>query len=420
MFDRLFLTALLCVSSSICSAENWPQFRGPQGNGHSSATSLPTEWTSTKNIVWKNEDVGEGWSSPVVWENRIYLTCARPLAAAEATEDNANTRDLFALCIDAKSGKTLWDEKIFSQTPDVAQRIHKKNSHASPTPVTDGQYVWVHFGAQGTACLTVEGNTVWKRNDIRYKMTHGNGGSPVIVDDILFFSCDGSDKAFVIALDKMTGDTRWKKDRPPVENPKTFSFNTPTVIEVNGRKQILSQGSDIITAFDPTDGEEIWWFRYDGYSVIPKPVYAHGLVFLCTSYNNSKLHVIRADGKGDVTDTHEVWSAPKVAPHTPSPLVVGDELYLVNDRGVATCHDAESGEMYWQERLGGNYSASPIYADGKIYFLSEDGVTTIIKPGKTYKEIARNELGERTLASFGVVDHALLIRSENALYRIEQ
>jgi len=419
MFDRWILTALLCVSTSICAAENWPQFRGPHGDGHSSATGLPTAWTSTENIVWKNDNVGEGWSSPVVWENRIYLTCARPPAGKEITKENLYERDLFAMCIDAKTGKTLWDHKLFSQTGELAQRIHSKNSHASPTPITDGQYVWVHFGAQGTACLTVEGNVVWKRDDIRYKMQHGNGGSPVIVDDILFFSCDGSDKAFVIALDKMTGHTKWTKDRPPVENPRTFSFNTPLVIEADGRKEILSQGSDIITAFDPADGEEIWWFKYDGYSVIPKPVYAHGLVFICTSYDKSKLHVIRPGGQGDVTATNEVWSASKEIPHTPSPLVVGDELYLVSDKGgIATCYDAKTGEQHWKQRLGGNFSASPLYADGKIYFLSEEGVTTIVKPGKTYQEIAKIEFGERTLASFGIVDHDLLMRSENALYRI--
>lgn len=419
MFDRWILTALLCFSTSICAAENWPRFRGPQGNGHSSATSLPTQWSSTKNVVWKNEEVGEGWSSPVVWENRIYLTCARPVPGVEPSDETLYVRDLFALCIDAKTGTTLWDQKLFTQDSELAQKIHSKNSHASPTAITDGQYVWVHFGTQGTACLTIEGNVVWKRNDIRYEMRHGNGGSPVIVDDILFFSCDGNDKAFVIALDKMTGDTRWTKNRPPVENPSKFSFNTPAVIEIDGHRQILSQGSDIITAFDPATGEELWWFKYDGYSVIPKPVYAHGLIYLCTSYNNSKLHVIRPGGQGDVTETNEVWSAPKIAPHTPSPLIVGDELYLVTDKGIATCHDAKSGEQLWLERIGGKYSASPIYADGKIYFLSEEGVTTIIKPGKSYNEVAKNELGERTLASFGIVDHALLIRSENALYRIE-
>jgi len=419
MIYRWMLTIVLCLTTSILSAENWPQFRGPEGNGHSMADSLPTDWSATQNIVWKNDNVGEGWSSPVVWGNRIYLTCARPLVDSEVNEENQNTRDLFALCLNADNGDTLWEKKVFSQTPELAQRIHKKNSHASPTPIVDGQHLWVHFGAQGTACLTIEGNIVWKRNDIRYRMQHGNGGSPVIVDDILFFSCDGSDKAFVITLDKMTGKTRWTQDRPPVENPRTFSFNTPLVITVDGRQQILSQGSDILTAFDPQTGEEIWWFKYDGYSVIPKPVYAHGLVFLCTSYNNSKLHVVRPNGQGDVTETHEVWNAPKVAPHTPSPLVVGDELYMVNDKGIATCHDAKSGKLHWRERIGGNYSASPLFGDGHIYFLSEQGVATVIKPGQEYNEVAKNELGERTLSSCGVYEDGLLIRSADALYYVK-
>jgi len=160
MFQRWMLTVLIGLSTTVLSAEDWSKFRGPEGNGHTSAKSLPVNWSSTENVVWKTEKVGEGWSSPVVWGNRIYLTCARPLVEGEVTEENANTRDLFALCIDAKSGKTLWDQKLFAQTPEVAQKIHKKNSHASPTPIVDGQNVWVHFGAQGTACLTVEGNIV--------------------------------------------------------------------------------------------------------------------------------------------------------------------------------------------------------------------------------------------------------------------
>lgn len=412
---RLLVASLVCLTSVSLRAADWNRFRGPAGDGHSSAKNLPTEWSRTKNVAWKNEDVGEGWSSPVVWGDRIYLTAARPRSGGGPLE-----RNLFAICIDGRSGKTIWDKLIFEQTASVAQRIHKKNSHASPTPITDGEHLWIHFGTQGTACLTLDGNVVWKRDDIHYRMNHGNGGSPILVDNVLFFSCDGSDRAFVIALDKSTGDTLWRKERPPVANSKLFSFNTPAAIEVDGRTQILSQGSDILTAFDPASGDEIWWFKYDGYSVIPKPLVAHGLVYICTSFNRSTLYAIDPTGKGDVTETHEVWSSSRSIPKTPSLIAVGNEIYSVSDDGVVTCFDALKGRQHWQQRIGGNYSASPIYADGKIYFLSETGVTTIVKPNPAkYQEVARNDMQEATLASMAVIGNDLLIRTDKALYRIK-
>lgn len=413
MIARVLCVMFVCLGVGRADAENWPQFRGPDGDGHSSATGLPTEWSNSRNVAWKRADIGEGWSSPVVWENRIYLTAARPRAGGDDDE-----RNLYALCLDADNGNSVWEKLLFEHDSRTAQRIHKKNSHASPTPFTDGEFLWVHFGTQGTACLTLGGEVVWKRNDIAYQMQHGNGGSPIVVDDVLFFGCDGSDRAFAIALDKRTGETRWRKERPPVVNQKTFSFSTATAIEVDGRKQILSQGSDIITAFDPQTGDELWWFKYRGYSVIPRPVYAHGLVYVCTSYDSSRLHAIDPTGRGDVTATHERWSEPKNVAHTPSLLVVGSELYCISDRGIATCFDALTGAVHWQERIGGNFSASPIYADGKIYFLSEEGITTVVRADTSFERIARNELDERTLASIAVIGDDLLIRTENNLYRI--
>jgi outer membrane protein assembly factor BamB len=414
MLLRILFCYLVASPIAVADAENWNQFRGPHRNGHTSAVGLPVEWSNERNVAWKVSDVGEGWSSPVVWENRIYLTAARPLPGGEASE-----RNLVVLCLDANDGSKLWEQVLFVQTKDSAQRIHNKNSHASPTPIVDGAHLWAHFGAQGTACVTLDGEVVWKRDDISYQMQHGNGGSPVVVDDILFFSCDGSQRAFVIALDRRTGETRWEKERPPVTNPRKFSFNTPAVIELDGQTQILSQGSDIMTAFDPKSGDELWWFRYDGYSVIPQAVFAHGLVFVCTSYNNSKLHAVDPGGRGDLTDTAEVWNHPRNIPHTPSLIVVGDEVYAVSDRGIATCFDAKTGEVHWSERIEGNYSASPIASEGKIYFLAEDGTATVIEAGTKLNVLAKNRLGERTLASFAVIENNLLIRTAEHLYRIK-
>ena len=409
---------LFCLSVlSICfvvpaHAENWPQFRGPDGQGHSSAENLPTEWSGTKNVAWKQDIPGEGWSSPVVWNGRIFLTSAVPSEAV------ANEYSLRVICLSGNEGTPLWNVEVFKQTPRDTQRIHNKNSHASPTPVTDGKHLWVHFGAQGTACLTLSGEIVWKTRELGYPMNHGNGGSPVLVEGLLFFSCDGSRDPFVVALDQATGKIRWKKSRPEVKNPKKFSFSTPLVIEVEGQKQIISTGTDQVVAYRPADGEILWSVGFDGYSVIPRPVYGEGLLFISTSYDNAVAMAISPKGEGDITETNVAWVNRQAAPKTPSMLVVGSEVYMVSDAGIATCADAKTGEVYWKQRLGGNYSASPLYGAGKIYFQSEEGEGTVIEAGKEYKELARNEMNARTLASYGVIDSDLLIRTETALYRI--
>ncbi len=411
MFD--FSLALLLFASTL-HAENWPQFRGPDGQGHSSAANLPTEWSNTKNALWQTPIPGEGWSSPVVWGDRIFLTTAVP------SEEVKNQYSLRTLCLAGDTGKVLWNVEVFQESPKSSQRIHNKNSHASPTPVTDGKHLFVHFGAHGTACLTFDGKIVWRNGELAYPMNHGTGGSPVLVDGLLFFSCDGSKNPFVVALDQATGKVRWKKDRPKVTNSKTFSFSTPLVIEVDGEQQIVSPATNQVVAYRPKDGKVIWSAGYDGYSVIPRPVYAEGLVFLSTSYNNAVAMAISPEGEGDVTSTNVAWENKRAAPHTPSMLVVGKEIYMVSDRGIATCADAQSGKVHWQERLGGNFSASPLYGDGKIYFQSEEGVGIVIKPGTTYEELARNPMSARTLASSGVIDSDLLIRTDAALFRIHQ
>ena len=407
------LLTLLClvVGSLALSAADWPQFRGPDGQGHSSATDLPTEWDATKNVVWKQDIPGSGWSSPVVVEGKVYLTSAVVI-------DKSKDLSLRTLCLDASSGKILWNVETFRQAATGSPNIHGKNSHASPTPVVEGGRIYVHFGHQGTACLDPMGKILWSNRDLKYTHVHGNGGSPVLVDGLLVFSTDGASVREVIALDAKTGKVKWRTARSG-KAAKNFSFTTPLVIEVAGKKQIISPASDMVAAYDPATGAEVWKVRYTGYSVIPRPVFGHGMLFLSTSYDSASVLAIKADGKGDVTDTHLLWSLKKGAPHTPSMLLVGEELYMVSDDGLGTCVDAKKGTVYWQERLGGNgYSASPIYADGKLWFLAEDGVGTVVKAGKTYERLARNPLGERTLASYAAIDGALFIRSKDRLYRI--
>ncbi len=404
------LIAITALATTGAIAADWPQFRGPTGQGISEAKNLPTTWSTSNNIAWKQPIPGGGWSSPIVWRGRIFLT------TAVAPEGGGNVA-LRALCLDERSGKVIWETEIFTV---VAVAGHKKNSQASPTPLTDGTRLYVHFGQYGTAALDLSGKVLWRQTSLKYPPVHGNGGSPALSGDALVFSCDGASDPFVAALNKATGELLWKTPRDQTVGKK-FSFSTPLIITNAGRAQIISPGSGAVMAYDPANGKELWRARYgEGYSVVPRPVFGHGLLYLSSGFDRPVTHAIRPDGIGDVTDTHIAWKISKGAPNTPSMLLAGNELYFLSDAGVMTCANAKTGETHWQERLEGGVSASPVLADGKIYSVNEEGVTTVLKPGKTFRVLARNDLQERALASPAVVDGALLIRTAKHLWRIEQ
>jgi outer membrane protein assembly factor BamB len=414
MHTTLLLNVTLgfALASQHASSDDWPEFRGPTGQGIARTESLPAEWSPTKNVVWRRELPGRGWSSPIVVDHHAYLTTSITMEKGSIKDES-----LQALCIDAGSGKIVWQKEVFLQDGATAAAIHGKNSHASPTPLIRDGRLYVHFGHQGIACLNLSGAILWRNTRLHYAPVHGNGGSPILVDDALIFSCDGGDKAFVAALDYHTGKVLWTTDRDKAGRP--FSFSTPLLIAVDGRKQVVSAGSDLAAAYDPATGREIWRVRYSGYSVVPRPVYGHGLVFICTGFGSPVLLAIRPDGDGDITRTHVVWKARRSVSLTPSPLLVGDEVYIVSDNGVASCLDAKTGAVCWQERIGGAYSASPLYAAAKIYLPNEEGMCIVLQAGREFKVIARNSLGERTLASYAAADGALFIRTEKALYRIQ-
>lgn len=416
MRDRLLrmtlaLTVLLAgAAPALAEPCDWPAFRGPTGQGHSQAESVPLEWGEGENVAWKRAIPGEGWSSPVVRDGRVYLTAAVP------ADDGGH--GLHAICLDAQTGEPIWNTRVFRQGSN-APRIHRKNSHASPTPiVTDGR-LYVHFGHQGTACLDLTGEIVWTNRSLRYNPVHGNGGSPVLHDGKLIFNVDGAEEQFIVALDEETGEVVWRTPRSR-EVRAGFSFSTPLVVEIDGREQIISPASGAVYSYAPDTGEELWRVDYgDGYSVVPRPVYAEGLVFVCTGFNRPDLLAIDPTGSGNATDTHIRWRTGKTIPTIPSPVAVGGELYVVSDDGVATCFDAESGEVHWRQRLDGPVSASPVHADGRIYFQLENGETVVIAPGTEYEELARNSLeAEKVQASYAVCDGAIFIRTEGHLYRI--
>lgn len=398
------------------SAEDWTEFRGPDGQGISQEESLPLTWSETENVRWKVPVEGDGWSSPVVADGRIYLTSAVPIDS-----DADNARSLRVICLSADDGSRVWEKEVFRQ-PSEGIKIHKKNSHASPTPVLSDDRVYVHFGPSGTACLTTDGEIAWKNDQLKFNPTHGNGGSPALFQDTLLITCDGADEQYVAGLSAETGQVKWRTDRK-AEVQKGFSFSTPTLIEVNGRTQAVCPGSGAVVAYDPETGEELWSVSYgEGYSVVPRPVFSNGTVFLSSGYNSASLYAIDPTGHGDVTDTHVRWIVEKGVPKTPSMLALGDEIYFVDDGGVASCLDTSNGQTHWQKRLGGKFSASVFYGGGRLYFLSEDGTTTVIEPGTTFKKLATNEIGagDRTFASLAVVGEDLLLRSETHLYRIGQ
>jgi len=402
-FLQVFLFAVSVVAAQ---AQQWPEFRGPGGQGHSNERGLPLAWSESRNIAWKTPVPGLGWSSPVVADGRVWLTAAIEKRGIS----------LRVLAYDVASGREVVNVEAFN-VPSYRREINPKNSWASPTPVIDNGRVYVHFGADGTAALTTAGEIVWKTR-FEYASQHGAGGSPIVYGDLLIFNCDGSDQAFVVALDKHTGKVKWKTNRG---FPADQAYTTPLVIRVADRDQLISVGAFRARAYDPSTGKEIWRVRYDeGFSNVPRPVFAHGLVYITTGFQQPSLLAVRPDGKGDVTKTHVAWTLTRGAPLTPSPLAVGDELYVVNDGGIATCLDGKSGTIIWQARLGGTYSASPVFADGRIYFPAEQGVTTVIAAGKTFQRLAANTLDGALLASMAVSDGSLFLRTENHLYRIAE
>ena len=401
----VFIPFLCLVAAISARAEQWPQFRGPTGQGQSSERGLPFEWSESRNVVWKTPVPGSGWSSPVVADGRIWLTTA-------VKERGGSLR---VLAFDADSGREVVNTQVFK--PRHSDPLNAKNTLASPTPIVDGNRVYVHFGADGTAALDTAGQVLWTIR-LSYDSQHGNGGSPVLYRGLLIVSCDGSDEAFVAGVDVQTGKIRWKTPR---RQPWDQAYTTPLVIRVGERDQVVSVGAYRAAAYDPDSGKELWRVSYaDGFSNVPRPVFGHGLVYIATGFQQPTLLAVRPDGSGDVTKTHVAWTLRRSAPLTPSPLIVGDELYLVNDGGIATCLDAKTGSIHWQQRLGGNFSAAPLFADGRIYFSSEEGVTTVIAPGKEFRRLAANTLDGATLASIAVSGGSLFIRSHSHLYRIAQ
>ena len=405
--------SLLLATTAFCAprdSANWPQFRGPSGDGHALASNLPLTWSETNNIVWKTPIHDSGWSSPVIWGEQVWVTTA-----------TADGKTLFAVCVDRNSGKVVHDLKVFDV--EKPESISSANTYASPTSLIEEGHVYVHFGTYGTACLdTHTGKTLWARRDLNCDHEVGPGSSLASAGNLLVFNVDGRDNQYVIALDKSTGKTVWKTPRSidftHILSNLRKAFSTPALVEVSGHSQLVSVGGQGTMSYDAVTGQELWKVRHSGWSIAARPVCGHGLAFITTDYDHAQLWAVRLDGQGDVTDTKVAWKLTKNIPQSASLLLVDDLLYILSDQGALTCTEAETGKIVWEQKLAGNFGASPLLADGRIYIFGRKGTSTVLTPGREPKVLATNKLNWTLMASPAVADNAFFVRTDTELYRI--
>ena len=426
--------AILVVLSltTAASAADWPQFRGPSGDGRSPIKNLPVSWGGIlEPPTWQTRVPGGGWSSPIIVENRIWLTAAEQTAHNETTGTTRladhkygheefktdATVTLIAVELDLNTGSQL--QKIELATIDQPKPIHVVNSYASPTPTSDGRHVYFHFGSLGTFCVDPQsGSIVWQRTFPIEDIT-GPATSPILYERLLILVRDGADEQYIVAIDKSTGQTVWRQSRPKIDvidDKHRRSFSTPIVMPTRYGPQLIAPTANWAISYDPANGHEIWRARIrDGHALVPSPVFDGDLVYVCSGYPQPELVAINVTGRGDVTQTHQIWSYDKQVPLISSPIVANQMIYFVSSIGVATCLDANTGQPLWRERLTGNFAASPIFAAEKLFFTSTEGVTYVIPPRREFSLLFRNESFGRTMASIAVTHRQLLIRNSTGV-----
>jgi outer membrane protein assembly factor BamB len=390
--------------------EEWTQFRGPNGQGQSAQSGLPVKWSEESGIVWKVAVEGLGWSSPVMADNRIWFTTA-----------TKKGHSLRAVCARLDTGKIERDLEVFA--PANPPRVNPKNSYASPSPIIEGGRLYVHYGAMGTACLAADtGQILWRNENLVIDHKEGPGSSPILFENLLIVNCDGQDRQFVVALNKMTGKPVWETTRSvpfQVVPDLRKAFSTPALIEIGGKTELVSTGANQVNVLDPRTGREIWRVQYSGFSNVPVPLIDRDRVYVVTDFTRPQLWAIRADGQGDVTETHVAWKVTRQIGSSPSPVLFKGHIYVVTDQGVATCVAAESGKVIWQHRIGGKYSASVVALGEHIYFASEQGKVTVVRPDSECRIVATNELDGRIFATPAVAGRSLILRTDTHLYRVE-
>lgn len=433
----LVLACALLIPLGLLAEEKWPQFRG-SAQGVADGAKLPDVWEHSRDVAWSVKVPGRGWSSPVVWGDRVFLTTVTREGEYEEARkglyfggERLKPADVshqwWVICLDLKTGKQLWKQKASEGKPTTP--IHIKNSYASETPVTDGKRVYAYFGGRGVYCYDIDGKPIWSR-PIEPRKTQfgwGSASSPVLYGDQLFVLNDNEEDSYLLCLDAGTGESIWKQSRDAAPS----SWATPYVWKHAGRTELIVNGAARVQSYS-LDGEELW--RLDAYPdraiTIPTPISAHGLLYVGSGYVLAKqkpLLAIKPGAKGDITPSEDgtsefvAWQQDRAAPYNPSFLVYGDYLYVVYDGGLMSCYEAKTGkQLYDRERLGGNYTASPIASDGRIYCLNEDGKVTVVKAGPNFEILATNDLDEMIMATPAIVGDRLLIRTLGQLYCIRK
>jgi outer membrane protein assembly factor BamB len=415
----LFLAGGLRAASA-----DWPEFRGPTGDGQVAATGLPLRWSETNNVRWKTEIPLRGWSTPVVMAGQVWMTTA-----------TLDGHDFYAICVDPDTGKIIYDEKVFHcENPEPLGNGASMNCYATPSPAIEPGRVYVHFGHFGTACLdTATGKVIWKRDDLPCRHYRGPSSSLILYGNLLILTMDGVDVQYHAALDKLTGQTVWKTDRSVAwnEDPNSTdrmvkdgdrrkAHSTPLIVNAAGKPQMLSVGAKAAYSYDPLTGKELWKVQYNDWSGAPRPVFGNGLAFIVTGLVNTELWAVKPDGSGDVTSNNVVWKLKTHVGKYASPIVVDGLIYTAADESFITCLEAATGQTVWTERIGGNFDASPIYADGRLYFFNQQGVATVLKPGRTCDILATNTLADGFMASPAVSGKSLYLRAKTHLYRVEE
>lgn len=415
MKKSITLCTAFVLAASALQAGHWPQFRGPDGQGHSTETAVPLTWSATENIAWKTPIPGESWSSPIVWGDRVFVTTTT--GAGESCR---------VLLLHRASGKILWDNEVFKQVP---RRKEGRNTYATPTPATDGERVYACFGDGSFAALNFAGDVVWTNRNYKFYGQHGLGSSPILHGGLLIMARDGSsdgedkglgwqkpwDQSFVVALDAKTGQERWKGKR----GLSRISHGAPCIWEHEGKAQVVSEAGDVVQGFDAQTGERLWSSEAIGEGKVPSTVLGDGLVFTSGGWGGKEsIKAFKLGGQGDLKETNLAWEQKKGMPKVPSMIHVRPHLFAITDGGIATCLKAGSGEIVWQERVGGNFSASPVAAAGRLYFTGDNGETTVLEAGSEFKVLAKNPLGEKVQASPTISQGQFFIRTEKNLFCI--
>ena len=422
MSPKLFLLLLFLLNINFIScsySQNWTQFRGSNLDGKAPGQVPPLHWTPDSNIVWKAEIPGEGWSSPVVFNNEVWVSSAMNKG-----------KELYAVCVNKTNGGIIHKQLLF--TPDTVFGKHAVNSYATPTPCIENDFVYMNFGQYGTACVQAgTGKITWKRNDLLCNHVQGPGSSPILYKNMLILHYEGVDKYFIIALDKTTGKTLWKTERPadlyePLEEIGRKAYITPIVINVKGRDLLISNGSAVCIAYDILTGIEVWRIVQGEDSTIAMPVTENGIVYFYTSFLTPKdggekyceLMAVNPDGEGDITKTNIIWHIKSPILQLSSPLINNGLIYTIDTNNTLLCIDAKTGKTIYDYKLHSKYNASPVLAGGYIFFPSTNGKTLVIKEGKTLGIVSENKLDGQIWASPAVTDNKLLIRTSKYLYLI--